>query len=190
MMTSFEQRRRRDEDVQQELLGGMKRILDVLHDISDGVRELQTSLGEQRVPSASLPDAEEEPLLLSIADAAELTGIKPGSFRTLCDANHGPPTVRIGKRIYLRRTDLERWLDEARHDPQPEAVPWRSGFTRGGIGSSLAKPGPIDRSWCAGSHTEPKAASQYHGRGLCRVCRDDVLINRNGLLRKHRRPSW
>jgi len=190
MKTSIEQRRRRDENVQQELMGGMQRILDVLHDISDGVQELQTTLGEQRVPSAPMPSAGAEPLLLSIADAAELLGIKPGSFRTLCDASHGPPTVRIGKRIYLRRTDLERWLDEARHDPQPEAMPWRSGFTRGGIGSSITKPALVDRSWCAGSHTEPTAASQYHGRGLCRVCRDDVLINRNGLLRKHRRPSW
>ncbi len=190
MKTSMEQRRRRDENVQEELLGGMQRSLEVLHDISDGVRELQTTLSEQRAPGASMPSAEAEPLLLSIADAAELIGIKPGSFRALCDASQGPPTVRIGKRIYLRRTDLERWLDEARHDPQPEAVPWRSGFTRSGIGSTIAKAAPVDRSWCVGSHTEPKASSQYYGRGLCRVCRDDVLINRTGLLRKHRPPTW
>ncbi len=190
MKTSIEQRRRRDEKVQEELLGGMQRILDVLHDISDGVRDLQTTLSAQRPASSSLPSGEAEPLLLSIADAAELVGIKPGSFRTLCDASHGPPTVRIGKRIYLRRTDLEKWLDEARPDPRSEALPWRSGLTRGGIGSTITKPAPVDRPWCTGSHTEPKSASQYHGRGLCRVCRDDVLINRNGLLPKHRSPSW
>ena len=85
---------------------------------------------------------------------------------------------------------IELWLDDARHDPRPEAAPWRTSFTPGRIGASVAKAPPVDRSWCAGSHTEPTAASQYHGRGLCRVCRDDVLINRNGLLRKHRRPSW
>lgn len=190
MTTSSEQRRRRDEQVQQELMGGMQRILDVLHDISDGVREIQATLAARPAETATPSPAEGEPLLLSIADAADFTGIKQGSLRTLCDASHGPPTVRIGKRIYLPRADLELWLDEARHDPRPEAAPWRTSFTPGRIGGSVVKASPVDRSWCAGSHTEPTAASQYHGRGLCRVCRDDVLINRNGLLRKHRRPSW
>jgi len=190
MSTPSEKRRRRDEKVQLELLSGLQRILDVLHDISDGVRDLQTT---SRAPSICPPEmlpAESGPILFSIAEAAELTGIKSGSLRNLCAGTHGPVTVRIGRRIFIRRTDLERWLEDSLHDPQPTSAPWRSTYTPGRMGSSLATTAPSDRSWCAGSHTEPSAASQYHGRGLCRACRDDVLINSDGRLRKHRRPSW
>lgn len=190
MTTSSDQRRRHDEQVQQELMGGMQRILDVLHDISDGVRDIRTAIDAAQPSTTDSGESEPGPILLSISGAAALTGIKEGSFRRLCDSSYGPVTVRVGRRIYVRRTDLEAWLDEARHDPTPASAPWRTSFTPGRIGASVVEAGPVDRSWCAGSHTEPSTASPYHGRGLCRVCRDDVLINRDGRLRKHRRPSW
>ena len=40
-MGDKENERRRDERVQDEVLGALQRILDVLHDVSDGIEELQ-----------------------------------------------------------------------------------------------------------------------------------------------------
>ena len=116
-MDTEERRRRRDEQVQNEVLGALQRILDVLHDVSDGIRELRESVEAQRRGreiSASSDSA--EPLLLSIDEAAELIGIGSASMRRLCDASYGPPTVRIGRRIFLQRRDLEHWLERARHE--------------------------------------------------------------------------
>ena len=192
MANEDERRRRRDEQVQDEVLGGLQRILDVLHDISDGIRELQTVVREERRSSvAPEPTGLPQALLLSIDEAADLTGIKSSSFRRLCDASHGPPTVRIGRRIFVQRSDLERWLDDARSEHRGGPVRWSERVTPGRIGSTVPKPvSKVDASWCSGSHSEPRAASEYFGRGVCRSCGDDVLINRSGLLRKHRRWRW
>ena len=53
MKTSVEQRRRRDEKVQDELMGGKQRILDVLHGTSSGatsMSSLSTFLRSTRRP--------------------------------------------------------------------------------------------------------------------------------------------
>ncbi len=77
-----ERRRRRDEKVQDEVLGGRQRILKVLHGISDGIRELQAGAQvERQLSVASERTAPPQPLLLSIDEAAELTGIKSSLFR-------------------------------------------------------------------------------------------------------------
>ena len=162
------------------------------HDISDGIRELQADARERGQPSvASEPTGPPLPMLLSIDEGAELTGIKSSSFRRLCDASHGPPTVRIGRRIFVQRSDLERWLDDSRSEQRGGPVRWSERVTPGRIGSSVSKSvSGADASWCSGSHSEPRAASEYSGRGVCRACGDDVLINRSGLLRKHRPWRW
>ena len=192
MANEDERRRRRDEQVQDEVLGGLQRILDVLHDISDGIREVQVVVREERRSSvAPEPTGSPQSLLLSIDEAAELTGIKSSSFRRLCDASHGPSTVRIGRRIFVQRSDLERWLDDARSEQRGGPVRRSERVTPGRIGASVSKSvSGVDTPWCPGSHSEPRAASEYSGRGVCRSCGDDVLINRSGLLRKHRPWRW
>lgn len=192
MANEDERRRRRDEQVQDEVLGGLQRILDVLHDISDGIRELQADVREERRSSvAPEPTGLPQPLLLSIDEAADLTGIKSSSFRRLCDASHGPPTVRFGRRIFVQRSDLERWLDDARREQRGGPVRWSERVAPGRIGSTVSNSvSKVETSWCSGSHSEPRAASEYPGRSVCRACGDDVLINRSGLLRKHRRWRW
>jgi len=192
MANEDERRRRRDEKVQDEVLGGLQRILDVLHDISDGIRELQADAREQPPPSeAAESSGSPQPLLLSIDEGADLTGIKSSSFRRLCDASHGPPTVRIGRRIFVQRSDLEWWLYDSRSEQRGGPVRWSERVTPGRIGSSVSKSvSGGDASWCSGSHSAPRSASEYSGRGVCRACGDDVLINRSGLLRKHRPWRW
>ena len=73
-----------------------------------------------------------------------------------------------------------------RHYPTPMTAPWRTSYAGQGLGANLPRSTPAPLPSFKGSHREPSAASVYSGRGICRVCRDDVLINRNELLRKHR----
>ena len=190
-MGERESERRRDERVQDEALGALQRILDVLHDVSDGIQELQRLQMEASSRADPSPIEAPGPLLLSIDGAAELIGISSSSMRRMCDASYGPTTVRIGSRIFLHRTDLDQWLEEARHRPGGETVRWRDAPSLGRVGSTVPKVKRAgDEAWCSGSHSEPRSASAYSGRGVCRACGDDVLINRSGLLRKHRRWRW
>ena len=190
-MGEKESERRRDDRVQAEVLGALQRILDVLHDVSDGISELQRL--QLAVSSRADPSRSEVPgpSLLSIDGAAELIGVSSSSMRRMCDASYGPATVRIGSRIFLHRLDLEQWLEEARHRPGGDAARWKDAPTPGRIRSTVPRVKRAgDEAWCSGSHSEPRSASTYSGRGVCRACGDDVLINQSGLLRKHRRWRW
>ena len=187
MPTLDGKQRRHDERVQHEILAGLARILDVLHDISDSLQEL---VRDAPRPATDADDAtpDNHPILLSVNDAAELLGIAPSSVRNLCANGHGPPITRLGRRVYIARADLDSWVDAQRQDPTAATIRWRTAYTPGRIGLDVpATTESRKLPWCTGSHTEPTAASAYSGRGICRICKDDVLINRNGLLRKHRR---
>jgi excisionase family DNA binding protein len=57
-----------------------------------------------------------EPLLLSLAEAAELLGLKPSNLYELTRSRsrarqiHPIPFCRLGKRIAFRRESLEQWI--------------------------------------------------------------------------------
>lgn len=53
--------------------------------------------------------------LLTIADVAAMTRLSVGTLRYWRHAGTGgPPSVKLGRRVLYRRTDVETWLREAR----------------------------------------------------------------------------
>lgn len=189
-MDQIERQRRHDEKWQRATLDGLSRILEVLHDISDGVQELANS-PKNSSPDRAIHPPDDRPLLLSVKGTAEAVGIPSSSLRNLIAARKGPVPTKIGGRLYFHRDDIDQWLQEQRDTPSTQIRPWRQAFLPGRIGSDVpASSAPPVRSYCSGSHSEPLAASRYSGRAVCRVCRDDVIVNRDGRLRKHLPRTW
>jgi predicted DNA-binding transcriptional regulator AlpA len=187
-VTSSDRQRRHDERWQAEVLDALARMLDVLHDLSDAVREAVQRIDQLDTRSRERPAADSAPALLSVADLAAELGISAATVRNLRAAGHGPRGTRIGNRIFFQRDDIAEWLQGTREDERGVTAPWRSSYLPGRIGSAVP-PSSEPAPWCAGSHTEPLAASRYTGRAVCRVCGDDILVNRDGRLRKHRALS-
>lgn len=172
------------------MLDGLARLHAVMHDISDGVQKLVALLQDLERP-APTPATEAAPtrLLFSVDDLADLLGVTASTVRGLRASGQGPTVTKIGRRVFFRREDVEGWLEEQRMPAVGLAGAWRDNWLPGRIGSSV--PLTSERpDYCSGSHSEPLSASRYSGRGVCRVCRDDVLVNRDGRLRKHHRSGW
>lgn len=187
-MDKTERQRRHDELFQKEVRDGMSRILDVLHDISDGIRTLQQPIGSAQ--ESEPPTELDGPALLSVKDLAGELGITTSAVHNLRYSGNAPVVTKLGGRIYFQRADVDQWLRRQRQTPEDNTQPWRGSFMPGRIGSNLPRSSdPLKRAWCSGSHTEPMAASKYTGRGVCRACKDDDLVNRDGRLRKHY-PRW
>jgi excisionase family DNA binding protein len=74
----------------------------------------QRTLGKTPPPIRS--DAvENDAELLTVADVAAMTRLSVGTlryWRHTCSG--GPPSVKLGRRVRYRRTDVETWLKEAK----------------------------------------------------------------------------
>jgi excisionase family DNA binding protein len=167
----------------------------VLHDISDGVRELSTNL-KQATPAAPSPppgDQGDTKLLVTVAELATMTGLSKSSIYQLRYTRDGPVPTKVGGRLLFHRDDVAAWLETQREpaDESDRIRPWRESWTPGRIGQGHPRSSePVKAPWCRGSGTEPMAASRYAGRAVCRDCRDDVLVNKDGRLRKHHPRGW
>jgi excisionase family DNA binding protein len=59
-----------------------------------------------------------QPLLISLSEAAELLGLKPSNLyeltrnRSRVRQTHPIPFCRLGKRIAFRRESLENWISQ------------------------------------------------------------------------------
>ncbi len=190
-MNQTERERRHDERWQKEVVDGLARVLDVLHDISDGVLSLAAEQGPS-TPIAAAMEQEAGPELLSVNALADQLRVSPGTVRSLRASGSGPRATLLGRRIFFRRDDVAEWLMEARERTDGNATrPWCESYLPGRVGAGLpATSRPRAPDYCSGSHTETRAASSYSGRGICRECGDHVLVNRDGGLREHRRSPW
>lgn len=192
-MVAYDDRRRRhDEQWQAAVLEGMNRMLQVLHDVSDGIVELNRTVRELTATVKSTPTPQPATSgadLLSIDELADLLGTTANGIRQLRYRRKAPPATKVGNRVRFRRADVDAWLAEQREPPVPTTRPWRTAALGGRIGHDVPR-STEQPGWCAGSHTEPYAASAYIGRAVCRACGDDVLVNQTGLLRKHRPRDW
>jgi len=116
--------------------------------------------------------------------------VSASTVRGIRASGNAPTATKVGGRLFFQPDDVDAWLAEQRENRGDTTKPWRQAFLPGRIGSGLPRSSePEKRAWCTGSHTEPLAASKWTGRAVCRVCNDDVMVNRNGLLRKHY-PRW
>ena len=56
-----------------------------------------------------------EPLLLSEIETSREFGVpvKTLQYWRYCGHSDGPPFIKLGRRVYYRRSDLKRWVEEA-----------------------------------------------------------------------------
>lgn len=52
------------------------------------------------------------PRLLRVHEVAELTGLQRWRIYQLLAANEGPPSLRIGKTLWIPEDQLARWIEE------------------------------------------------------------------------------
>lgn len=181
--------RQHDERWQTEVLDGLARIHEVMHDISDGVQKLVALLERVPPPLQALRTSLYERTLLSVDDLAELLGVTPNTVRGLRASRHAPTVTKVGRRVFFRQEDVDVWLNDRRERAPEAAAPWTGSWLPGRIGSSVARTSERP-DHCEGSHSEPLTASPYSGRAICRVCRDAVIVNHDGRLRKHYPKTW
>ena len=60
--------------------------------------------------------------LQSTAQLEEMTGIPAGTWRFWRHCGDGPPSVRLGKRIYYRESDVLEWLERKFEAEQQKRV--------------------------------------------------------------------
>jgi excisionase family DNA binding protein len=48
--------------------------------------------------------------LLTVAEAADLLRLPPGTLRTWRSLNRGPKSLKLGRRVLYRRGDVVEWL--------------------------------------------------------------------------------
>lgn len=177
----------KQEQWQLDILLGLNRLLEVLHDISDTTHATHLLIQEQERDAKSPPVVDDDgDRLLTVEETAEFLGIGRtqiyGTFRQV-----GPKPIKIGKRTMYRKADLKAWLDSKRdlridtyrdtptrvHDPRPLPTAHR----------------PYkERPTCPGSGTEPVSVTKY-GDGECRVCHWKYQRRSNGTLFKHKTPD-
>ena len=61
--------------------------------------------------------------LLSTAEAAGMTGIPEGTWRYWRHCgDEGPPSVRLGKRVFYRKQDIIDWINDQYEAEQQKRV--------------------------------------------------------------------
>jgi excisionase family DNA binding protein len=54
----------------------------------------------------------ESPEYLTLTEASELIRTPTGTLYQWRTKKIGPPSIKVGRRVIYRRTDLEKWLEE------------------------------------------------------------------------------
>src|SRR4051812_34521817 len=108
MNTTTDRQRRHDEQWQHAVLDGLARMLDVLHDISDGLQQLNAATPPS-TPQTNDPTPH-GPQLMSVNDLAEHLGVAPSLIRSRRYIGDGPPATMVGSRVFYNRSDVDAWL--------------------------------------------------------------------------------
>lgn len=56
---------------------------------------------------------------LSLAECAEMVGVSTRLLYKLIERGEGPPLIRLGRRIIIRRESAEQWLSAREDRPAP-----------------------------------------------------------------------
>jgi excisionase family DNA binding protein len=59
--------------------------------------------------------------LLNTTEAAEVLRLGVATLHRWRKAGKGPVFVEMGRKVYYRRADLDRWVDGQRRQPQSQA---------------------------------------------------------------------
>jgi predicted DNA-binding transcriptional regulator AlpA len=178
----------KQEQWQHDILLGLNRLLEVLHDISDTVHATHVLLRDQERAAVKEPPTRDdgEDRLLNVEETCEFLGVSRsqiyGTFRQI-----GPKPIKIGKRTMYRKADLRAWLDarqDLRIDRGIATEPVRVHTPR--LPMSSYRP-LKDRPDCKGSWSEPVRVNKWQD-GECRHCGNFIRRRNNGTLVKHKQP--
>ena len=56
--------------------------------------------------------------LLNTTEAAEVLRLGVATLHRWRKAGKGPPYIEMGRKVYYRRTDLDRWIEEQQRQPR------------------------------------------------------------------------
>lgn len=60
-------------------------------------------------------------ILLSTPEAAEALRMSALTLHRWRKAGKGPPFIEMGRKVYYRRTDIERWIEGQQRQPETTA---------------------------------------------------------------------
>jgi predicted DNA-binding transcriptional regulator AlpA len=179
----------KEEQWQWDVVVGLNRLLEVLHDISDTVHATHVLMQEQnKQVTRALPTVNDDgDRLLNVEETCEFLGVSRsqiyGTFRYM-----GPKAIKIGKRTMYRKADLVAWLDSKR-DLRIENIASQATRVHDPMRPYTGYKPASERPTCKGSGTEPVRTNK-HGYGVCRECGSEwVHKKKNGTLFKHK-VSW
>lgn len=56
-------------------------------------------------------------ILMNTAEAAEALRLGVATLHRWRKAGKGPPYIEMGRKVYYRRADLDRWIEEQQRQP-------------------------------------------------------------------------
>lgn len=59
-------------------------------------------------------------ILLNTTEAAEVLRVAAITLHRWRNSGKGPPYIEMGRKIYYRRIDIERWIEEQQRQPVPQ----------------------------------------------------------------------
>lgn len=57
-------------------------------------------------------------ILLNTTEAAEVLRLGVATLHRWRKSGKGPPYIEMGRKVYYRRADLDRWIEEQQRQPQ------------------------------------------------------------------------
>lgn len=57
-------------------------------------------------------------ILLNTTEAAEVLRVAAITLHRWRNLGKGPPYIEMGRKVYYRRADLDRWIEEQQRQPQ------------------------------------------------------------------------
>ena len=60
-------------------------------------------------------------ILLNTMEAAEVLRLGVATLHRWRKSGKGPPYIEMGRKVYYRRTDLDRWIEEQQRQPRHAA---------------------------------------------------------------------
>ena len=57
-------------------------------------------------------------ILLNTAEAAEVLRLGVATLHRWRKSGKGPPYIEMGRKVYYRRADLDRWIEERQRHPR------------------------------------------------------------------------
>lgn len=86
------------------------RLPDALHDVASTTVAAWLEQHARPVVEAYVEERASRPILVGVPRASRLTDLSEATIERLVASGH-IPTVRVGARVLIRLTDLERWAE-------------------------------------------------------------------------------